>query len=736
MTAAARWRLALVLLALAAVGVRLLPWRQVFTDRGVRLLVDGDPQYHVLRAERILRGRTSEVWFDPNLDWPHGARVIWPPLFDAVLAGAARVLAGPDATRDEIARVAALVPPVLGAAGVVLGALLVAAAAGRGVALIAGTLLCVLPLVSHASVVGRPDQHALEVPLACAAWLGFAHAWRSAATATRGAASAAGGAAVALAFWNWMGSAIVLVPPALAVAALHFAGERSARSAARALAAIAAVALALLVPSVALLGPPGALARGDVSGIGLLHVAIVAGCGVYAGLLAAAPSPRGGEAGTLRRAGEIAAAVAVPAAALGGVPALRAGALQGLRALWAGDAWYATILEFRPVLGSGEGLVRDAATALGFLGLVPALAALAVPSVRRRIAEHPDERAPLGVLCLWAAILFALALARRRFGPYAAVPLAGVAAVAVAGWSARAAGRLGTRARGWATAGMAAVALAPTLAYHAGAGPPRSDPLAEALRWLGAQPPRPDGRNGVAAPWDSGHAVQFYARRPVLVSPFGTEAGPRSMEDWGALLYSTDEGRAREILDARRIGWVLLRLDLGLWRSMRRFAPPGAPDVATATRSFWRGGELAPTPEIGRLVTAQLVASDGAATLDGGPALTGFRLVYEAGSDEDGDRVALFEVVPGARLEVGGVEPGARVVAAVEVLAPTGRRFDIRFEAVADREGRVAFRIPYATGPNGASSASPAAVTDGRSERPVNVPAEAVIGGGVIAVSM
>ncbi len=233
--------LALALVALVALAARSWSWPLVFTDRGVRLLADTDPHYHVLRAERILHPSGAGVWFDPNLDWPNGAEVLWPPLFDGLLAATAWVAAGPEADRDDIARVGSYVPPVLGTVAVILAALLAAALAGEGAAVVTGFLCALMPALSDVSIVGRPDQHALEIPLALAAWLGFVHAWRSTDARRRRVAVAAAGISFALAFWNWMGSALVLAVPALAVAVLHAADDVSARAAARALGASAAV---------------------------------------------------------------------------------------------------------------------------------------------------------------------------------------------------------------------------------------------------------------------------------------------------------------------------------------------------------------------------------------------------------------------------------------------------------------------------------------------------------------
>src|SRR6266508_5478519 len=82
------------LVLVAALAVRLEPWHEVYGSGRPTLVGDWDPHYHVLRAERWLTSAPGAPWRDPNLDWPYGADVPWPPLFDAVIAVVARAVHG------------------------------------------------------------------------------------------------------------------------------------------------------------------------------------------------------------------------------------------------------------------------------------------------------------------------------------------------------------------------------------------------------------------------------------------------------------------------------------------------------------------------------------------------------------------------------------------------------------------------------------------------------------------
>ncbi len=363
-----------LLAALAALALRFAQAGSVYQDPTLALGPDGDPLYHALQAGRILRDAPGAPWVDPNLDWPNGAVVPWPPLFDAGLALAARVAHGPEATRDQIAEVAAAVPPFLGALSVVLAGALAGLLFGRGGA-VAAFLLAGASAHGELTRVGRADQHCLELALAPALWLAFAAALRGEARRRR-LATAALAALVALAFWSWMGSALLLALPVMGALLLHALEAEEAAPAARALALGCGAGAALLAATLLLLGPAGALGRTGAVGLTGLHVTIALGCALIGGALLLARRLRAGPAPAWRRLAEAAAAVLLPMAALLlGSRGLREGTAAGLRALRAAGAWYVDITEFAPLLGTGrQALSRELLEAFTTLGFLPALA--------------------------------------------------------------------------------------------------------------------------------------------------------------------------------------------------------------------------------------------------------------------------------------------------------------------------------------------------------------------------
>lgn len=713
-----------------AVAVRLAPWPQVYGEDGARLVGDSDPHYHVLRAERWLAGAPGAPWRDPQLNWPTGADVPWPPLFDALVAGTARAAYGPVVERQELAAASAALPVALGAILAVLAAALARALAGGGA--VAAFLVAVLPAAAAPTLLGRVDQHGLEVVLFAALLLAFARAgerWRAAALGLAVLAP--------IAFWTWMGSALHLVLPLAAASAWHLAELPAAAPGLRALAAGAAGGAVGLAVSVAWWGAPGALASGATTGVGGLHVALLAATAAFAAGLLAARRARGARpAAVPRRAIELGVAALAPAAVLLAVPALRAGVLGGLTAAAAANPWYAAIDEFEPLVGSGVMPLSEELWALvsGY-GLAHLAAAAGVAALARRWRGRPDERPRLLLLAVSLAVLVPAALARKRMGIYAAVPLAVAADAGIRWAAARLAG--GARLRAVAAAALACAVVAPVVPEHL-APAPQLGRAEEAVLRAAADAPVAPGAEAVMAPWSLGHLVQFFADRPVVASPFGTEGGATALPDAAAFWFATDQATAEEVLSRRRAGLVLLADVVSEAGVLQAFAAPGAPRalepglapdgrrVSRDTEDFWR------------LLPNRLYFDDGLAT-GGGPPLDAFRLLAEtpATAPENAARETqwkLFERVPGARVEVAGAAGPVR--AEVRLVTAAGRHLVWSVVAAPGPDGRARLRLPYATGANGLVTASPWIVDDGVRSVELTVPETEVRAGRVTAVTM
>jgi dolichyl-diphosphooligosaccharide--protein glycosyltransferase len=729
-----------VAVALGAV-LRFLAWPRVFTDHGIRLAWDTDPLYHLLRAERFLAGGVRATWFDPSLNWPRGAPALWPPLWDVLVGSTARLVAAGAPARVAVERAGAILPPVLGILTLLLVAALSRALLGRDRVAGATFLAAVLPGHALLSSVGSADHHAAEVFLSCAVLWTFVRAWQAPSTGGRRGWSAAAAIAVAASFWNWPGSVITLGVPVLYAAAAHVAlpeGDEGRRRIPAVLAASLGGAALLLAVTVAAWGEPGALARGGLTGVGGLHVAVVA-CGAAFGAALAAAERRLGPGRAWRRVAEVAAGGALPAAAAFVLlPMLREGLAHALATMGATDPVWAEIEEVRPLLGSGKYSVPvDLGILVRTFGLaMPAAVAAAWP-LARRWREGGEARRSVLFLAAWAVPFAAIAFLRGRFVAYLTLALAPLA------WEGLLFLGAALQARLWperprAALAAALVGLAAVLVPTAGvvpkalaAGIPGApEESIAAMRWLAGQRPAP-GREGVLSTWDLGHLVLYYAGKPVVGSPFGSDVGPDGMQDLARFDLARDPEEAAALLAARRIGWVALTDPMV--NAVMDEALAGAPPYVRSAYDPWRGRTLEVGPEYGDLVAPRLFHFDGMGQ-EGRPVppIDRLRLVYET----PGQRLKIFAAVEGAALTVSGVRPGVPVEAAVRVRTNQGRDAYWSTGAVADGRGIVTLRLPYATGPNGAVEATPWVVTDGRLMATVPVAERDVVAGGEVVTDL
>src|SRR5690606_40394844 len=96
----------LVLLCVLGFVLRTGNAATVFVGDAV-VLAENDPYYHLRRVVLILADSPHVPLFDPWIDYPHGAPIVFAPLFDFALATLAR-LAGPGVgEHPAVARVAA-----------------------------------------------------------------------------------------------------------------------------------------------------------------------------------------------------------------------------------------------------------------------------------------------------------------------------------------------------------------------------------------------------------------------------------------------------------------------------------------------------------------------------------------------------------------------------------------------------------------------------------------------------
>ncbi len=157
-----KWQVNVAGLAVAAFAIAL----------GARLLNAGavhispvDELYHWKRIAYSAQHFPQVLEFDPDRG-VGGAFCPWPPLYDLMAGGAARLLGA----RNDAAVLARVIwfPPLLFAAFVAVAVFVLSRAFGAIVAIIAGIALATSPFLVTASWIGSIDHHFLEPPLAFA----------------------------------------------------------------------------------------------------------------------------------------------------------------------------------------------------------------------------------------------------------------------------------------------------------------------------------------------------------------------------------------------------------------------------------------------------------------------------------------------------------------------------------------------------------------------------------------
>jgi hypothetical protein len=468
-----------------------------------------------------------------------------------------------------------------------------------------------------------------------------------------------------------------------------------------------------------------------VTGFPVLLCAVTAAFGALLWLVEARRARPVGIARRLLEVAGIAVACGVPAALLA-----RSGVATDVSALAASNSWYRSILEFSTFFGGLVSWQDEVKELLSLFGLTLLAAPVALVVQLRSLPR--DGRRPAAAFLVWWGLMFlALAATRRRFAPYLAVPLA----IWCGDLLVRIEAAVRRRPESWRRLAILTPALGVLLLVSPQAGdmfraPPPVSGLPEmlpALTWLRAQPLQP-GREAVLSSWTDGHLIRYYARRPVLTSPFGVDGGAGAMEDAARILYAGDERAAQEVLDRRRIGFILLRESYRELAALADFAPAEAPRPVRIRLDRSAGVGFQVDLAFAQTFSARLYNLDGAEEPSWPvPALSRFRLLYEAGPPPrpgflDGP-TKLYQNVPGVRLRVTGARPGAPVIARVVARANSGRTFTWWAAGVADAGGGASLVEPYATGWNGFLWAEPVIVESEGRRTSVEVDDAAVTGG-------
>ena len=180
--------------------LRLLSARNVLVEGDV-IFYGYDSFYHMRRIFYTVENFPQTLWFDSYLNHPHGLELMWPPLFDQIIAAAA-LLGGGSPQAVEVA--GAIISPILGSAMVILLYFLAKKLFGMKVALLSAFLLAVDPKHIARTFFGLPDHDSLELLLILGAILLLTYALTKRDRWLRFAVLA--GVLIAATAYTWLGA--------------------------------------------------------------------------------------------------------------------------------------------------------------------------------------------------------------------------------------------------------------------------------------------------------------------------------------------------------------------------------------------------------------------------------------------------------------------------------------------------------------------------------------------------
>ncbi len=563
-------------------GARMLHDPVVLPPDGAFHAPDPDVHYHLRRIEWTAVHYPHVLDFDPYLNHPAGARVIWPAPFDFALATLVQ-LTGNSGDRPASERLLARVPPVLGA----LAACAVAAIGwrrfGATTGAFAGTILAVLPAHVTYSHSGYVDHH-VAVSLLSAGMLGAALALVAQPPSREGrvrpvALGLAMGGLVAL----WPG-ALLQVAWLQALLTVFVLGtvdrsQASRRAGQLALAhAVAALGVAPLglfeswqrfgsfTPLVLSNLQPVWFAAGSATFAALaaiwradrfeargarVSVALgLGGCGVAVGVLGI-PDVRS-------QLGDVVGWFAETEAFLGYVGEIQPlFATPGAAARTFGWALYATPAAMLVLLLARHADVGTPATRRLLVGWAVGLSVATLLQLRFR-----NSLAPAFALVWGAALQVALASALRHPSLRSPAARRGLVATAVAGMVVLALPTVGfyrPYVAAWQTARAGGTPL-PGPWFHF------NRVRHDAFHWLERNTPATAGylddgspAYGVLASWSDGHAVKYVGRRAVVQDNFGDYGGAENFAAAERYFAASDEDEALAIAEGLRARYVVAR---------------------------------------------------------------------------------------------------------------------------------------------------------------------------------
>jgi oligosaccharyl transferase (archaeosortase A-associated) len=699
-------------ISLFALLLRMAPFRGALISGDI-FFFGSDAFYHMRRVLYTVDHFPSTLWFDSYLDYPKGLELLWPPLFDQLIAGSALLLGAE--TEREIAIVGSIVPPILGSLTIVALYFLARELFGWKTGLLAALFLAINPQHASVSIFARPDHHVFETFLLVNILLFLVIAQKR--PDKRDWSAAVAGVLMASLAYTWIGAAAyfgIFLVYILIQTTIDLRRRASLEGDLLTFVVAFGVAAILIFPFwkeewlfPSFLGAAGTL---------LLTALLLA---LYRPFLER----------NLPWAAFPLAAVVLGYLLLISISSF--GQLMGIHHLLDQGLGYF-------FGGNLSGKVAEAAP------LYSAVEPFSVSGFNLTIAvmgfahlwRSDIDRSQL-LFLVWTVSILVLAIFQNRFLYVFSASMSILmalfffrAAAIVSGWD-------------WTMCDrdlskiipkiFLILLLLPSAASFGGALSVRpaivEDGWNEPLSWLEKNSektrsfadPNQTPEYGVLSWWDRGNWILYRSRRPVVANGF--QAGA---EDAARFFLSGDESEALGILDERRSRYVITdtkMLGSGL-SAMTLWTGEMPAGYVTLNESGSRH-----TEKFLDTVLARCHLYDCRE-------MSHFRLIYESEPPEgSSNKVKIFERVVGARISGTSKEDEA-VVAELNLTTDHGRRFQYA-KTVVPEDGRYEMVVPYSTEKEGSVRATgPYLVSSGGKNRSVDVAVEEVLLGGVVTVDL
>ena len=730
-------------LFVAALVVRLLPWHSVFQTGGV-YPIGNDAYYHLRRIRYTLENFPEVLRFDPLMNFPGGGQAIWTPTFDWLIAALLWAVSGLQAS-DPIEPFVVWVPPILGAATVVLVYVLGSRFFSRRVGTLAALSMTLLPAHSLYSRLGAVDHHVLVATTVAVMLLLAMHLFTDAPVngvnekeVERGKhrSSVALGVSIAVAVLVWPGSLLHVgfLQLALVIRLLTAGDALSAERWATRFAVVHLTAFVLVLPLTVgnewlIWGPFSPVVLSNFQPVYFFAAAVC--FGLLGGMWR-----MGWGASTLR-------ARIASAGLLGGgliiavllvVPDLLVAISDALSWFAKDEDFQSVVNESVPIFSGEHGRGR----AENFLGRFVYLTPLALAYFAWRDRDRPEVLLLLGFgLALFAetlvqwrfmnslSIVYSLLIAltvdavlrSSRLRQATSIQRAGAVAVLIAllvvlfapsGRTYRPHVRnFGRMLRGEETVPVGsqlhARFVADAARYLKDNSPARSSPF-EAADY------------SVLGPWGDGHVLKTIGERAVVQDNFGDDVAPENFALAEDYFSEKNEARALELVAPLKTRYVLVRSSGSGHSNGYSF------DSLFSRLHLLRGGR-------GALPGTR----DQPISVD--EPLAHHRLIYQSSSMKARDRepyVMLFEIVAGAEV-VGTAPPESIVSAKIDIDPREGSPFIYVASATTTAEGVYQLRLPYSNGKGSSGenvrTGSHYTIRNGTSQSPLVIADSAVLAG-------